>query len=164
MAKTKYHITLSDEERNTLTRIVCEGTESERTVMRARILLMSDYGKSEKLSVSKLAEKLGTTGTTIQTVRTEYAKEGFEYALFRKKREIKQYKSKVSDEVKRYVVSLSETAPPDEHKRWSCKLLADAAVEAGVVDSISPATILRILQAEGTENSKIRRRRKNNYQ
>ena len=162
MAKTKYRIMLSDEERNILTRIVCEGTESERTIMRAKILLLSDYGKSEKLSVPKLAEKLGTTGTTIQTVRTEFATEGFEYALYRKKREPMQYKSKASDNVKRYIVSLSETTPPEGHNRWSCKLLADAAIEAGVVDSISPATVLRILQAEGTENSKIRRRRKNN--
>ena len=42
MAKTKYYIQLSEEERTLLTKIVCEQRESERTVMRAKILLMSD--------------------------------------------------------------------------------------------------------------------------
>ncbi len=128
--------------------------------MRAKILLLSDYGKSEKTSVSKLAEKLGTTGTTIQTVRTEYATEGFEYALYRKKREPMKYNTKASEEVRSYIVTLSEHEPPAGYRRWNCKLLAETAIAEKVVDSISPSTVLRILQTAGSENSKIRRRRK----
>ena len=41
MAKTKYYINLTKEERDLLKRIVCEAKESERTIMRARILLTS---------------------------------------------------------------------------------------------------------------------------
>jgi hypothetical protein len=40
VAKTKYYINLTAEERDLLMRIVCEAKESERTIMRARILLM----------------------------------------------------------------------------------------------------------------------------
>ena len=68
MAKTKYFIHLSAEEHDILTRIVCEAKESERTIMRAKILLMSETAQSEKMSIKKLAELLGTTDTTIQTV------------------------------------------------------------------------------------------------
>ena len=50
MAKTKYYIELDDFERAVLTRIVCEQKESERTIMRAKILLMSDVTQPEKLS------------------------------------------------------------------------------------------------------------------
>lgn len=158
MAKTKYHITLSESEKETLTRIICDGTESERTVMRAKILLMSDAGRSEKFSVPKLAEKLGTTSTTIQNVRTEYATEGFASALYRKKRSCGPYKSKVTDDVIRFIVALSEKEPPDGKKQWSCRMLADAAIEAGYVESISLTTILRILQTKGTEGTRIRKR------
>ena len=42
VAKTKYYINLTAEERDLLMRIVCEARESERTIMRARILLMSE--------------------------------------------------------------------------------------------------------------------------
>jgi transcriptional antiterminator len=161
VAKTKYHITLSESEKETLTRIICDGTESERTVMRAKILLMSDAGRSEKLSMPKLAEKLGTTSTTIQSVRTEYATEGFESALYRKQRSSMQYKTKISDEVIQFIVALSETEPPKGTKHWSCEMLAEAVVEAGLVESISIATVLRILKTRGTENSNIRRRKNN---
>lgn len=70
MSKTKYFISLDAEERDLLTRIVCVAKESERTIMSARILLMSEAAQSEKMSIKKLAEILGTTDTTIQTVRT----------------------------------------------------------------------------------------------
>ena len=39
MAKTIYEVRLSEEERDLLTQVVAEGKESERTVMRARVLL-----------------------------------------------------------------------------------------------------------------------------
>ena len=70
VAKTKYYINLTAEERDLLMRIVCEAKESERTIMRARILLMSEAAQAEKTSIKKLADTLGTTDTTIQTVRT----------------------------------------------------------------------------------------------
>ena len=63
MAKTKYYINLTAEERDLLMRIVCEARESERTIMRARILLMSEAAQAEKTSIKKLADTLGTTDT-----------------------------------------------------------------------------------------------------
>ncbi len=160
MAKRKYHIQLSNKEKEVLTRIVCEGNESERTIMRARILLMSDSSSSNKVSVSKLAEMLGTTNTTIQTVRTEYATGGFDYALFRKERKpVKHYNSKVSERVIRFIVTLSESEPPEGTNRWSCKQLAEAAIEEGIVESISSVTVLRILKRFGSNDCKIRRRK-----
>ena len=85
MAKTKYYIRLTDTERASLTKIICEQKESDRTIMRARILLMSDATQQEKVSIRALAEMLGTTETTIKTVRTEYAGSGMDAALYRKK-------------------------------------------------------------------------------
>lgn len=54
MANTKYYIKLSDEERTFLTKIVCEGKDSDRTIMRARILLMSDATQPERLSIDRM--------------------------------------------------------------------------------------------------------------
>ena len=103
MAKTKYRIELTDDERSMLTRIVCEEKESERTLMRARILLMSEATQPEKVSIKKLAEMLGTTDTTVQTVRTEYAKNGVEAAVYRKRRTCTGYNSKITPEVERQI-------------------------------------------------------------
>ena len=53
MAKTKYVIALTEDERNKLNNIIAENRESDRTILRARILLMSDTNTAEKMSIPK---------------------------------------------------------------------------------------------------------------
>lgn len=151
MAKTKYYIKLTEEERTLLTRIVCEGKESERTIMRARILLMSDATQPEKLSIKKLAQMIGTTDTTIQTVRTEYAIDGLEAALYRKKRVVSRTTRKINDDVIQQILELSSSKPPEGKKRWSSKMLCEALMDKGVVDHIGQSAVCKILREAGNE-------------
>ena len=144
MAKTKYYIKLSDEERAFLTKIVCEGKDSDRTIMRARILLMSDATQPEKLSIKKLADMLKTTDTTIQTVRTEYVTVGLEAAVYRKKRVVSVHTRKINDEVIRRVLELVATEPPQGKKKWSSKMLCDALIEEGTVEHIGQTAVCKI--------------------
>ena len=81
MAKTKYDMTLTDEEFDFLTRIVAEGTMPEHTVLRARILLLSDLSRNKKMSVPKVAELVGTSHTTVQKTRCEFGNNGLKAAL-----------------------------------------------------------------------------------
>lgn len=154
MAKTKYYIQLTEAERALLTRIICEQKETDRTIMRARILLMSDATQREKVSIKKLAEMLGTTDTTIQTVRTEYANAGLEAALFRKKmimpkgRPHKKYKRKHTDRIVAQIRELAVGEPPKGNKRWTVRLLSEEAIKAGIVEYISPVTVSKILNHE----------------
>ena len=134
MAKTKYYIRLTDTERAFLTKVISEQKESDRTVMRAKILLMSDATQQKKVSIRELAEMLGTTETTIKTVRTEYANSGMDAALFRKKmvmpkgRPHKQYKRTHTDEVVNKIRELAEKDPPQGNKRWTVRLLSELAI------------------------------------
>ena len=63
----------------------------------------ADAAQKEKVSIRELTERLGTTETTIKTVRTEYATNGLEAALYRKKRVVteayKPYKLRINDDV-----------------------------------------------------------------
>ena len=151
MAKTKYHIELSDAERSLLTRIVCEGKESERTVMRARILLMSEETQPEKVSIKKLAKLLGTTDTTIQTVRTEYANGGVEAAVYRKQRTCTGYNSKITPEVARQITEIAASTPPEGKKKWSSRMICAEAEKRGIVDHIVSSTVCKILKSTKTE-------------
>ena len=84
----KYQINLSGEERNTLTKIIKTGKSSARSILRANILLQSDAAEQRKpMTVVKLAELLQTTTTTVQNVRRDYAEQGLDATLNRKKRE-----------------------------------------------------------------------------
>ena len=141
MAKTKYVVALSDVQRNILTRLVCEEAETDRTIMRAKILLMSDVSQPEKLSIRELAERLGTTETTIKTVRTEYATEGFETALYRRERP-----RKITSEMEQAIIKLAESKPPAGHKKWSSRLICEEAEKQGIVDHIVSSTVCKILR------------------
>lgn len=148
MARTKYFIRLTDEERNLLNKIISDGMESERTIMRAKILLMSDATQPEKVSIKKLAKLLGTTDTTIQTVRTEYASDGVESAVYRKKRVVSRTSRKINDDVIRQILEIAQSEPPEGHKRWSSRMLCEAAMERGIVDHIGQSAVCKILRGE----------------
>ena len=156
MGKTQYVVKLSDAERAALTKIVCEQRESERTIMRAKILLMSETAQQEKISLPKLAESLGTTRVTIETVRMEYAAGGIETAIYRKPRTVtenyKTYNRRIDDNVVMQIRELASSTPPDGHKRWSTRLLREVAISRGIVDKISAATVMRILTGEAPYN------------
>lgn len=147
MAKTKYVIALDDEQRRMLQNIIDEGKESERTILRARILLLSDTNVNEKLSIPKVAEMLGTTHTTVQTVRTEYGQGGIEKAVYRKKRADNIETRRINLEVRRQILEVYKEEPPQGRKRWSLRLLCREVVERGIIDHISIDTMSGILKA-----------------
>ena len=151
MARRKYFIKLSDDERNQLTQIVCEGKEPEKKIMRARILLMSDTAQPKKYSLTALAELLGTTDTTIQTVRTEYATLGLETTLRGNRSKPRGHYSRFNQEVVKALKEMAKEEPPIGHKKWSSRLLCEEAVKRGIVESITPTTMLRIIGEDKTE-------------
>ena len=146
MAKTKYRIALSTEEHEQLEKILQDESSSERAVLRARILLMSDENTTTKPTVTEVAEELGTTHTTVQTVRTTYATEGVEAAVFRKRRTVSHTDRKISDAVIKQIWKISKEPPPEGHNRWSVRLLSKECIERGIVDYISPASVHLVLQ------------------
>ena len=145
MAKTKYVISLSNQEVSRLNEIIQSEDTPERAAIRARILLMSDTERNTKMSVVELAERLHTTHTTIQTVRTEYATDGLETAVFRKQRTPGFINKRINDEVIEQILKLAEEEPPVGKKRWSVRLLCEESMKRGIVDHIAPSTMSGLL-------------------
>lgn len=152
MAKTKYVIDLCEEEKSRLNGIIKNGVESDRSILRAKILLASDISSPVKLSVTKLAEALETTHTTIQTVRTAYAAGGIDQAVYRKERTVLKVNRRINDDAVAKILELHSQEPPAGYKKWSLRLLCRASVEAGIVEKIAPTTMMKVL---ARENEKI---------
>ena len=148
MAKTKYVIALTDEERAYLNQIIADPDQTEHAILRARILLVSDLNKNKKMSVEKVAEAVGTTHTTVQTVRKEYGQGGIDAALFRKTRTVSRETRKINEQVIGKVLALTKEDPPEGHKRWTAELLRQTCIDRGIIDSISAMSVSRILKRE----------------
>lgn len=153
MAKIKYKIELDESEKKYLRALSEDIKNSERMRMRAAILLMSDSKNGEKLSTAEVANRLGTTHTTVQTVRTMYATEGIEAAVERKARTVSTKSRKLNDSVIEELLKISKEKPPEGKKKWTIRLLEKEMVEREIVDSISTSAIAKILrsQTQGTE-------------
>jgi hypothetical protein len=146
MPKKKYVIDLSDKERQGLRKILKSGKSPARVILRANILLSSDINGSKSLTVTETAEMFETTPTTVQNVRTAYAENGLDAALYRKQRMTPPVPAKVGGELEAHIIALCCGQPPEGYSRWSVRLLADKCVELGYVDSISHMTISRTLK------------------
>ena len=146
MPKTKYVIKLTDAERHELLKIIKNGTSPAKVITRANILLSSDASKGKPPTVSEVAERYNTTTTTVQNVRTDYAKSGLEGALNRKKRETPPVPPKVDGTLEARIIAISCSDPPKGYDRWTLRLVADRCVELGYVESLSHMTVKRTLK------------------
>ena len=146
LGKTKHMIYLSDEDRKYLHQIIL--TAPDNTVMRARILLASDFNNPTYRTVIELAAELGTTKTTIHNVRSDYSAYGLKGALFPKGIHSPERSPELTDEKRQQVLKLIKSAPPYGHRRWSIAVLRDECINQGIFDYVATSVILKILREE----------------
>ena len=147
MPKTKYHVRLSPDERNTLIDLVSKGSASARAIMHANILLTADESDGgRRISETEIAERFRVNQQTVHAIRQRYAEKGLDAAIVRKKRETPPVEPKITGDVEAKIIALSCSAPPNGRSRWSLRLLADKAVELRYIDSISHEAVGRFLK------------------
>ena len=81
----------------------------------------------------------------MERVRKEFVEEGLEAALERRKPR-RQYRRKLDGDGEAHLVALACQKPPEGHRRWTLKLLADRMVQLEYVDELSYQTVRRTLK------------------
>ena len=143
--KSKVVITLTDEQRTSLIELLRTGRHSAALRRRATILLLTDADGPDAWTDEEVAEHLETSRMTVQRVRQQFAREGLEATLQRKKPTGRQYR-KLDGKQEAQLIALACSQTPDGRVRWTMKLLANTLVEMEVVESIDPATVCRTLK------------------
>jgi transposase len=141
----KVVVRLTADQRRTLERVVSTGEHPALTTRRARILLKADANGPEAWTDERVAEALDTTRMTVMRVRQQFATEGLDATLHRKKPTGRQYR-KLDGKQEAQLVALACSKAPEGQARWTMELLAERLVELKVVESISPSTVCRTLQ------------------
>lgn len=147
MSRTRYKVTLTEQERRTLEEITTRGRHSSQKVLNALILLGCDEGpfQEKKRTGQQLADVLPVSLRKIDRVKRRFVEEGLEAALAKRKSE-RQYVKKADGDFEAHLVALSCSQPPEGYARWSLRLLADKMVELEHVDSVSHETVRRVLK------------------
>jgi len=159
---SKVVVRLTDDQRDVLDRLVRTGTHPAAMRRRAGVLLKADADGPDAWTDEEIAEHLETSRMTVMRVRQQFAAEGLDATLHRKKPTGRQYR-KLDGAQEARLVALACSAAPDGRARWTMRLLADKLVELAVVESIDPATVWRTLQkttsSRGSGSSGSSRRR-----
>lgn len=145
MPPVKIVARLTGEQRATLERYLKTGCHPARLRIRSQILLLVDADGPDAWPDEQVAEHLGTSRMTVQRVRQQFAAEGLDATLHRKKPAGRQYR-KLDGSQEARLVQIACSEPPEGRVRWTMRLLADRLVELEVVASIDPATVCRTLQ------------------
>jgi transposase len=146
-----YRVYLTEEEKERLEDMVNKGVHPARQVIRAHILLLLNEAEDSQRKGIKEQErreiaKQCRCGTDlVYRVSKQYAKEGLERVLNRKKRKTPPVPAKVTGEVEAKIIALSCGEPPEGYSRWTLRLLeSKSKVELGI--ELSDTTIRWVLK------------------
>ncbi len=141
-----YRVTLTDEQRRGLRRLIASGQASARKLMHARILLKSDGSPGAPgWSAAKISHALEVGAATVERVRRQFAREGLEAALVRR-RSRRVYQRKLDGAGQAHLIALACGDPPTGRERWTLRLLAERMVTLEHVEALSHETVRRTLK------------------
>ena len=141
----KYHVTLTEPERDQLKSIIAKRKADSQLVKRAYVLLAADENQSSWSKDEQIQKTYQVSIRSIERLRERFVEDGFDIALNGKKRE--KYKEKVFDgAVEAHIVALRCSQPPTGHARWTVRLLAQQMVELSYVETIGRETVRKILK------------------
>jgi transposase len=138
MRQTK--LVLSPEDREKLEIFRSKGVHHSREVNRAHILLALD----RRIPEMTIQTMLGVGRTAVWRTRSAYCEKGLEYALRDAPRSGAPCDYQIDQETK--IVALACTQPPAGAKRWTIRLLTQAARQQSGMKKISRESIRRFLK------------------
>lgn len=145
MAK-KYVVTLTDEEREALGKMIGSGKGAARKLTRARILLKADASADcPAWKDEQIVQALDVGIATVERLRRQFVEEGFDAALSGRA-STRQVQYKLDGEAEAHLVALACGQAPDGRSRWTLRLLAGKMVELEYVDAVSYETVRRVLK------------------
>ncbi len=141
----KYIVRLTDEERETLNRVVAKFKGSSQKVRRAQVLLKAD-ADGPGWTDAKIADAYGCRTKTVENIRERFVTEGFEVTL-NGQPQVKPPRQKLLDgEQEAKVIAMRLGPPPLGFANWTLRLLAEQVVTLEIVESISYETVRRTLK------------------
>jgi transposase len=142
----KYKVTLNDDERSLLHRMIATGTEKARKLTHARILLKADVSDGGPGWMDEqISQAVEVSLATIHRTRRAFVEEGLEAALNRRPQE-RHRARRLNGEQEAHLIALACSQPPEGRAHWTLRLLADKMVELVYVESVSHETVRRVLK------------------
>ena len=147
----KYHVTLTDEERQRLLTLVGQGRAAARRITRAWILLKADRADGPGWPDEQIRQTFNVGLVTIYRVRQTFVEEGLETVLTRQPKTRHRHRRLDGDQ-EAQLIALACSKPPPGRRRWTLRLLTSKFVELGYAEHVCPETVRQMLKKTTTAN------------
>ena len=140
-------VTLTKDERETLSTLTSKGKHKSQKILNALILFGCDEGEyqTKRSTNEEISRILNISMRKIDRVKKRFVMEGIEVALNGRKKK-RTYDKKTDGDFEAHLIAISCSEPPEGFARWTLRLLADKVVELNYIDSISHESVRRILK------------------
>lgn len=143
----KYSIVLTQEQRQSLEKLISSGEASARKLTHARILLKADDGPyGPGWSERQIQEALEVSESTVRRVRHRFLEGGVDLALNRCPQPPRPQKRKLDGVQEAQVVAVLCGPVPDGYEQWSLRLVSRRLVELEITDQVSHETVRQVLK------------------
>ena len=133
MANRKYIVTLTQEERKYLEKMIQKGKVSGYKMRHAAILLkLDEIPENQDWTGKAIAKAHNTNENSVTHIAKRFVEEGLESALTPKAQENRA--RKIDGEVEAKVIALACSNPPEGRERWTVRLLRDEVVRLEIAD------------------------------
>jgi hypothetical protein len=147
-AQKKRPVTLTERDRDELTRVTRTGVHPASSIMRARVLLALDTSVGVVDPKDVIAARLGVSGETLRLIAQRFAETNGDVhaTISRKKRECPPVASVVTGDVEARLIALACSTPPAGYGRWSLRLLEKHVALIEDIPDLDHSTIGRVLK------------------
>lgn len=144
----EFTVRLKASDRAKLTKVVSSGRHPARMITRARVLLALDESQGDAPDRRVVAERLGTSESTVYLVAKAFTMQGgrVENVIGRKKRATPPVEPKVTGEVEARLIALACSQPPEGRQRWTLRLLEKHVALTEGMPPMDHSTIGRVLK------------------
>lgn len=146
MARKKYIVTLTAEEREELEQLTTTGKTPAYKMNHAGILLKADTKQEGGgWTDEAISQALDISVATIERVRQRCVETSLETAL---SRQVQQHRKprRLDGEQEAHLIAITCSEAPEGYARWSLRLLAERMVELEYVESVCHETVRQTLK------------------
>lgn len=149
-----YKVTLTEDERDQLRKMLASGKAAARKLNHARILLYADQDREGlRYTDQQIAATLGVSLATVARVRQRFVEESFTAALQPRPRPRGAYK--LMPQAAASIIEVAKGEPPRGRKRWTIRLIAEHLIVAGY-GTFSHETVRQVLKKTPSSRGKKR--------
>jgi hypothetical protein len=143
----KYKVTLTEDERDSLRKLISTGKGAARKLMHARVLLLADASSQGPARKDEdIREATGASLSTIGRVRQRFVEESLETALVPRPAPPRPDKVKIQGDIEKQLITIACDDPPAGRSRWTLQLLADQLVQLDLLGGVSRETVRQALK------------------